>query len=435
MWVAMAFILAAGIIGVWITARFKPITALGVLAAGTVGFGIVSFGLFASERIAVDLLPLPLCLLVSYGTTVVEYFMLEQRQRGMLMQLFSKHVSPEIADTIWTQREAFLSGGRLRSQKMAATVLFIDLKGFTSVSERMETQALLDWINDYMEVMAKLVAQHGGVVDDYFGDGIKADFGVPFPRTSDEETAQDAVHAVDCALAMGKELQRLNSLWQEKGLPAVGLRIGICSGEVVAGCVGSSERLKYTTIGDVVDTASRLESYEKDLEAPDLRHSPCRTLISESTQALIKDRFWVQRAGSLQLKGKERPLSVYRVYGTKEEGAWQRANLRKATRVPLESRVLIFGNTRTNGLIGNLSIGGLSISKLPHQAPIGDVAQLQFELPGCATALHTTGTVVWANHDRAGFSFRDLTPADRQLVEQFIQKTSESQPVPVPSSI
>jgi adenylate cyclase len=433
-WVEMVFILAAGVIGVWITSQCKPMIALSYLTAAAVGFFITAFWLFASERIAVDVVPVSISLLMSYGATVVENFILEQRQRGMLMQLFSKHVSPEIAGMIWTQREAFLSGGRLRSQKLYTTVLFSDLKGFTTISERMETQALLDWINDYMEVMAKLVAQHGGIVNDYFGDAIMANFGVPFPRTTEQERAQDACRAVDCALAMGKELQRLNGLWQEKGLPTVGLRIGICSGEVTAGCVGSSERLKYTTIGDVVNTASRLESYEKDLEAPDLRHSPSRTLIGESTQLLVKDRFWVQQAGSLQLKGKARPLSVFRVYGTKQDGVRQRADLRKATRVQLENRVVVFGSARTNGLIGNVSAGGLSISKLPHQSPIGDVAQLQFELPGCATALRTTGTVVWANHDRAGFSFRDLTPSDRQLVEKFIQEQSGSQPVPIPSS-
>lgn len=315
-WIGPLAILAAGIAAVWTAARCAPVPAFLWLTGGALAFAGAAFGLFTNRYVALDLVPVPVCLLLGYGATVAERFILEQRQRGMLMQLFSKHVSPEVAEAIWAQRESFLTGGRLRSQKLAVTVLFTDLKGFTGISERMDTSALMDWINDYMEVMAKLVMRHGGVVDDYFGDAIKANFGVPFPKTTDDERAQDALRAVECALAMGRELQRLNGLWQAQGLPPVGMRVGIYSGQVVAGCVGSTERLKYTTIGDVVNTASRLESYDKELSAPDVGGNPCRILIGESTYRLIHDRITAEPAGSLQLKGKEQPVPVYRVLAT-----------------------------------------------------------------------------------------------------------------------
>jgi class 3 adenylate cyclase len=427
--------LAAAIAAVWLTLRYRLVLALALVGALGVGFLVVVYGLFAGPRIVIAAFPVPTALLLGFGATVLENFILEQRQRTMLMQLFSRHVSPEVADAIWAQRDAFLSGGRLSSQKLVATVLFTDLKGFTGISERMDTHALMDWINDYMEVMAKLVMQYGGVVDDYFGDAIKANFGVPFARTSETERAQDVINAVECALAMGKELQRLNAQWQAQGLPAVAMRVGICTGEVVAGCVGSAERLKFTTIGDTVNTASRLESYEKDLEGPDPRQSPCRILIGETTQTYLGNRFWTQRAGSLQLKGKERPLTVYRVFGTKEEASWQRVDLRKTARVPVSGRVVVSGGHRTDALASDVSVGGLAVSKLPHQVPIGDLAQLQIELPGVVAQVQVKGAVVWASHDRAGFAFRDMEAEARRLLEEFIKQQTEGNEASVSTAL
>jgi adenylate cyclase len=236
------------------------------------------------------------------------------------MQLFSRHVAPEVAETIWRERDQFMDGGRPRSQKFTATVLFTDLRGFTSVSEKMDPQALLDWLNVYMESMAQLVMNHGGVVDDYFGDSIKADFGVPLPRTDEAAISKDAVAAVDCALAMEKELKRLNAIWQRQDLPTVEMRIGIFTGPVVAGSLGSAQRLKYTTVGDTVNIASRLESFDKDLVDPDLADSPCRILIGETTLRSLDHQFVTKIVGEANLKGKDEKITIYRVIGRTENG-------------------------------------------------------------------------------------------------------------------
>ena len=116
----------------------------------------------------------------------------EKKQRALLMQLFSKHVSPEIAETIWQQREQFLDGGRPRSQGLIATVLFTDLMNFTAVAEMLEPRALMDWLNEYMEAMAQQVIDHRGVIDKYIGDSIMAVFGVPLARKTDAEVSRDA---------------------------------------------------------------------------------------------------------------------------------------------------------------------------------------------------------------------------------------------------
>ncbi len=239
----------------------------------------------------------------------------EKGQRALLMQLFAKHVSPEIAEAVWQQREQFLRGGRPRSQELMVTVLFSDLKGFTSVSEKMNPQALMDWLNTYAETMAQLVIEYGGVIDDYTGDGLMANFGVPLARTTEAEIRQDAKNAVNCALAMERELNRLNILWQEQHLPTMEMRIGIFTGPAIAGSLGSAQRLKYTIVGDTVNIASRLESFAKDLDDQNLTRSPCRILIGEATLQYLDHQFKTQRIGEVSLKGKEQRITVYRVVG------------------------------------------------------------------------------------------------------------------------
>ena len=248
---------------------------------------------------------------------------LEKKERALLMQLFSRHVAPEVAETIWEQRDQFMDGGRPRSQKFTVTVLFTDLRGFTSVSERMDPQALLDWLNVYMEAMAQLVMSYGGVVDNYIGDSIKADFGVPLPRTTEAAISRDAVAAVDCALAMERELKHLNTVWQQQNLPTVEMRIGIFTGPVVAGSLGSAQRLKYTTVGDTVNIASRLESFDKELVDPELADSPCRILIGETTQRYLGHQFQTKIVGEANLKGKDERVTIYRVIGRAEWIKWR----------------------------------------------------------------------------------------------------------------
>ncbi|MEI6084973.1 MAG: adenylate/guanylate cyclase domain-containing protein [Verrucomicrobiota bacterium] len=237
----------------------------------------------------------------------------EHRNRGQLMKLFANQVSPDIAQALWEQRDEFLAGARPKSQKLTATVLFTDLKGFSTTSEGLEPADLMDWLNEYMEAMAKTVMANQGVVEKYIGDSVMALFGVPLPRTTQEQIAQDARNSVRCALAMGLEMERLNALWQQRGLPACSTRIGIHTGPLVAGSLGSAERQEYTVIGDSVNIASRLESHDKDSTDSNLVYDQYRILISEATQSLLADEFNLMPVGSMSLKGKSEKVTVYRV--------------------------------------------------------------------------------------------------------------------------
>lgn len=237
----------------------------------------------------------------------------DHAEKRLLMNLFARHVAPEVADTLWRERRQLVDGGRLFPQRLTATVLFSDIRGFTTIAEILEPARLMDWLNIYMEAMAQVVMAHGGVVKQYAGDAVMALFGVPAPRQTETEIARDALQAVKCALAMGERLRQLNAGWVEQHLPTIAIRVGINTGPLVAGSLGGSQRMEYTVIGDSVNTASRLESFDKDSQDP--LNNICRVLIGEATLRYLGGRFLVEEVGRVKLKGKQREIAVYRVLG------------------------------------------------------------------------------------------------------------------------
>jgi len=237
----------------------------------------------------------------------------ERAERQLLMGLFSRHVAPEVAHTLWRERRQLLEGGRLRSQRLTATVLFTDIQGFTAIAETVEPAQLMDWLNIYMEAMSEVVMAHGGVVNKYIGDAVMALFGVPAPRQTEAEVADDARRAVACALAMGERLRQLNADWAQQGLPIITMRAGIHTGPLVAGSLGGSQRMEYTVLGDTVNIASRLESFEK--EAHLTADCACRVLIGEATFHYLNGRFQAVAVSKVTLKGKRRDIVIYRVDG------------------------------------------------------------------------------------------------------------------------
>lgn len=237
----------------------------------------------------------------------------EKKNRAALMEIFSRHVSEEVAGSLWQQRRQFLDHGRPLPQRLTATVLFTDLVGFTSIAEKLAPQELMLWLNEYMEAMGREVMAHEGIINKYIGDAIMALFGVPVARTTAAEIGAAASGAVRCAQAMAVALRELNQSWAARGLPTVGTRIGIFTGPVIAGSLGSSKRLEYTVLGDTVNIASRLESTAKDSFAFHPLRRPCRILIGDATREYLGADFPVRLIGDLTLKGKERQIRVFEV--------------------------------------------------------------------------------------------------------------------------
>jgi adenylate cyclase len=239
----------------------------------------------------------------------------ERRQRAQLMGLFSSFVSAELAEFLWNEREQFFSGGRPHPQRLSATIFFADVVNFTTVSEKLDPQTLMDWFYEFMETVTPLVSDYRGVILRFLGDSIMAAFGPPLPRSSEQEIRRDAVNAVSCALATQERVVALNRRLESRGWPLISMRIGILSGPVVGGSIGTAKRFEYNVHGDTVNTASRLESFDKEHFDPDYFSTPCRILIGEPTLALVGEAFETELVGEYRLKGKTKTLRIHRVLG------------------------------------------------------------------------------------------------------------------------
>ncbi|HEY9616733.1 MAG TPA: adenylate/guanylate cyclase domain-containing protein [Microcoleaceae cyanobacterium] len=249
-------------------------------------------------------------LLLSAGILVAYRAQEAQRQQQMMMKLLGQNTSPEIANALWKSRDRLLKSGKLPGQRLTATMLFTDIKNFSTISESMPPENLLEWLNEYLSAITQEVRANQGIINKFTGDGLLAVFGVPMNRSTPIEVSQDAQLAVSCALAMGECLKKLNQDWEQRGLPVIQMRVGIFTGPIVAGSLGGKDRLEYGVIGDSVNTASRLESYDKE------RHTElCRVLIAKDTLVHLQERFAVEHWGLMELKGKHHLVDVYRVIG------------------------------------------------------------------------------------------------------------------------
>ncbi|MBE9183910.1 adenylate/guanylate cyclase domain-containing protein [Microcoleus sp. LEGE 07076] len=239
----------------------------------------------------------------------------EQYEKQQLMKLFEKHVAPETAQLIWQRKAEIFEQGELEPQELTATVLFMDIRSFTSISEKMPARDLLTWLNNYLEAMTDCIMDHGGVVDKYIGDAIMAVFGVPFCHTEYSEIQQDALNAVAACIAMHEKLHEINQKLRLERKPLIKFGIGLHTGQLVAGSVGGSRRLNYSVIGDAVNVAARLEAMNKEI----VSDSPFNLLVTGRTFAYVRDRYDGQKVGAIQLRGKKEETVVYAILGEKQE--------------------------------------------------------------------------------------------------------------------
>ncbi|CAK0759103.1 adenylate cyclase [Gammaproteobacteria bacterium] len=268
----------------------------------------------------IPLIPPALGWLVALMIGVVWFSSQERVERRQLLKLFERHVSPQVVTALWETRDEFFANGSVRPDQLIASVLFSDLAGFTTVAEGMEPFMLMNWLNDYMSEMSAILIEEGGMINKYIGDSIMAVFGVPVKRRTEEGIVADALSAVESALRMGERMHELNRRWQHNGLPIIGMRIGIYTGPLVAGTLGGWQRMEYTVIGDTVNIASRLESFDKTFSPVD-EQSPCRILVGETTWQYIRSRYFTKEVGICQLKGKHNLLKIYQVSGRMTEGS------------------------------------------------------------------------------------------------------------------
>ena len=289
--------------GFWF-GRTKPLYAtLGLLAA-LAGLGGAEFLAFKYWGMWLSFVIPAATLLVGYAAITSFRMAFEEREKRKIRKSFSTYVSPGVIKLIEENpKKYFFPGG----EEKVLTVMFSDIRGFTSISEGLTPNELVALLNEYLGAMTDILFLNFGTLDKYIGDAIMGFWGSPLPQDD------HAVRACHCALGMSAKLDELNLKWEKEGRKQLNIGIGLNSGAVNVGNMGSNKRLAWTVMGDNVNLASRLEGQTKDYH--------CRILISENTYQFIKDQFVCRDLDRLVVKGKKLPVNVYELLAHNKDAA------------------------------------------------------------------------------------------------------------------
>lgn len=232
---------------------------------------------------------------------LIEELNQEVSYQKRIMSLFQKYVPKNVVDEVLnSQGEEPLLAGEYR----IISVMFTDIRGFTSIADKLGPAKSVEILNSYFTLMAQQIKNHHGSINKLLGDGVLALFGAPVSHID------NPFNAVSCALAMVDALQELNDQYRDIVGHEISIGIGINTGEVIAGNIGTMEHVEYSVIGDTVNSASRIEDLTREM--------PNTILISESTYNATKDRIITEPIGPQVIRGKEEKMLLYKVLGKKD---------------------------------------------------------------------------------------------------------------------
>lgn len=271
---------------------------IGVAAIGTIYAAVIGPWAFRNGLI-VNLIYPPVGLIL---TAIIGYayrYLTEFRQKTVAADALGKYVNKQVAANVLEQGKKISVGG----EKREITVIFTDIKSFTTISEGLKPDSLVALLNEYFEIMSNIITKNGGAIDKYEGDAIMALFGAP------EALTDHAAKACAAALEMREALPKLMEIWKGKTLPGgetypeIDFRVGVSSGSAVIGNIGSSEHLSYTAIGDMVNLGSRLESANKKYQT--------HIMISGPTEEAVANSFECRYMDKIRVKGKDIGVMIY----------------------------------------------------------------------------------------------------------------------------
>jgi adenylate cyclase len=342
----------------------------------------------------------------------------EERLRlvNFVRDMFGRYLSKKVVDNILESPEGHKIGGRRKT----VTILMSDIRGFTGLSETMDPEIMVQLLNRYLERMSKIILQYDGIIDEILGDSILAVFGVP------EKHETDPTRAVACAVAMQNALDDLNNEFIREGHPPLEMGIGINTGSVVVGNIGSEVRMKYAVVGSAVNTAARIESNTVGGQI----------LLGESTYDLVKETVTCGAPQAFMMKGIKKPLVVYAV---KRIGSPY--NLELKLRETLETGVHMnlpfrcwtvehkkIGDSAVSGETVMLSENLITASIAPGLDPLTDV-KLVFDFCVEAHCFEDIYAKVLSVKEKEGTSVHQLQitsidPKDRDILDQWMKDAS-----------
>jgi adenylate cyclase len=281
------------VLTIWAAMRVRPLRGFALIMALAGMYALAALYLFAQHQVWMPVVPSLLGIVATYGGMTMDNYVREQRERTRLRAIFSKYVSPDVVDEILENREGLGLGGKRRH----ITVLFSDIRDFTSISEHIAPEQVVSFLSDYLAQATQIVFKHGGTVDKFIGDAIMAIFGAP------TSYADDALRAVHAGFELIKLVESLGPQWLAVLNRPLKVGVGINSGAAVVGSIGSELRADFTAIGDTVNLASRLEGLTKELGVP--------LLMSEFTAAELGDRVPLKSLHRVKVAGRDAPVLIY----------------------------------------------------------------------------------------------------------------------------
>jgi len=293
--VGLTVIFVLGLIAYFLMERVRAKWAILIMVGFLTAYTFAEVIIFQFFNILLPYLYPVLTIIAVYIFSVVSQYLKERKERGRVTGIFGRYVSKAVVQEILSSKEEIKVGGVRKD----ITLVFVDIRGFTPLSEKMEPEDIIKILNEYLDLCSRAVFAQEGTIDKFIGDGVMSIFGAPIEQEDHPE------RAIRAALQMQKESGRLAERLQERYGRSVSFGIGINSGPAVVGNIGSQERLDYTAIGDTVNLAARLESNAK----------PGQILISRETYERVKERFRVTVLDPIKVKGKEKLVQIYQVEG------------------------------------------------------------------------------------------------------------------------
>jgi adenylate cyclase len=300
----LGFIVLFGLGMGWVFGHVKPLySTLSVVAALAV-FGLVVKFAFGHYGMWLFVVVPAAALVVDYGAITSYRMIFEEREKRKVRKTFERYVSPGVITLIEQDpKKYFKAGGETKE----LTIMFTDIRSFTTIAEGLTADELVALLNEYLGEMTDILFNTWGTLDKYIGDALMGFWGSPFPQED------HPVRACTCALEMSKRLEELNRKWESEGKKPLEIGIGINTGLVNVGNMGSSKRFAWTVMGDPVNLASRLEGQNKDYHTT--------RIISEFTWAKVKDQFVCRSLDRIRVKGKQKPVAIYELLATAAEAA------------------------------------------------------------------------------------------------------------------